>query len=204
MRGGLQLELHDEPLSRISADVALVGVFHDQRPLRGGAGLVDWRLCGWLSTLIREGQLTGEPGRWILVPSGGRLGAPRVLVGGLGDPSALGSADLRRFSSFAAERIAKLAAREAVFDLATTGQSLSQESAAASVVAGFGEALAVQGAELVLRCAVPDSEQVRWRVVLERAAAKHNFRNFSLRVGPEASTREPRFGTRTDTASLSR
>jgi len=204
VRGGLYLELCDEPLSRIAADVALVGVFHKQRPLRGGAGLVDWRLCGWLSTLIREGQLTGEPDSWMLVPSGGRLGAPRVLVGGLGDSAALGSAALRQFSATAAERIAKLAAREAVVDLAMTSQSLSQESAAASVVAGFGETLSALGAELVLRCAVSESEHVRWRVVLERAAAKHRFRDFSFEVGSDETPREPRTVRRADAASLGR
>lgn len=189
MRGVLQVELCREPLSRVAADVALVGVFRNQRPLRGGAGLVDWRLCGFLSSLIRAEQLTGEPDRWILVPSAGRLGVPRVLVGGLGEPAALGSADLRRFAAAAAQQIASLAARAAVLDLASTGQSLSQESAAASIVAGFGETLAARPAELVLHCTVPESELVRWQVVLERTVAKQNIRNLSLRVGPEEPAR---------------
>jgi len=183
LTAALRLDVSEALLSRVDADVAVIGVFEDERPLRGGAGLVDWRLCGWLSTLVREGQLGGEPGHWILVPAGGRLRAPRLLVGGLGQSSALGSADLQRFALEAGERVAELRASRAVIDPASTGRSLSQESAALSVVAGFGEALSARGADLSLVCAVPPSESVRWRVVLEQAVAKLSFRGFSL-VGP--------------------
>ena len=112
------------------------------------------------------------------------------MVGGLGETSALGSADLRRFAALGAERIADLGARRAVVDLAGLGFSLAPESAAASVVAGFGEVLAERGVELVLRCAVPLSEQVRWQVVLERAVSKQSFRDLVVRVGAEPKPRK--------------
>jgi hypothetical protein len=66
------------------ADAIGVGIFADQRPLRGPAGLLDWRLCGRLSRLLRRGRLSGEYGEALLMPAVGRLPMPRVLLLGVG------------------------------------------------------------------------------------------------------------------------
>ncbi len=72
-------------------------VAEDERPLRGIAGYVDWRLCGKLSQVLLEGFFTGIPADWLLVPSNGRLVPDRIFVAGLGpvatmNPSSLGEA----------------------------------------------------------------------------------------------------------------
>jgi len=61
--------------------------FSDERPLRGAAGLADWRLCGRLSRLIKHGKITGRRGETLMLPPGRRLQFPRLLVFGLGDSS---------------------------------------------------------------------------------------------------------------------
>ncbi|HEY3355236.1 MAG TPA: M17 family peptidase N-terminal domain-containing protein [Polyangia bacterium] len=66
------------------ADAIAVGIFADQRPLRGPAGLLDWRLCGRLSRLIRQGRLGGEYGEALLLPAVGRLPMAKVLLLGVG------------------------------------------------------------------------------------------------------------------------
>ncbi len=66
------------------ADAIAVGIFCDQRPLRGPAGLLDWRLCGRLSQLLRLGRVSGEYGEAVLLPSSGRLPQPKVLLFGVG------------------------------------------------------------------------------------------------------------------------
>ena len=63
----------------------LLTLFSDERPLRGAAGLADWRLCGRLSRLLKQGRLTGRRGETLMLPPGRRLPFPRVLVFGLGD-----------------------------------------------------------------------------------------------------------------------
>jgi len=62
VRSTLGIEVEGEPLSRLAAEVAVAGFFRDQRPLRGGAGLADWRLCGWVSGLVGAARLAGEWG----------------------------------------------------------------------------------------------------------------------------------------------
>lgn len=57
--------------------------FEDERPLRGAAGLCDWRLCGRLSRLLAAGKLHGRFGEATLLP-GMRLAFPRVVLFGLG------------------------------------------------------------------------------------------------------------------------
>jgi hypothetical protein len=81
----LQIDITSKPLERLEADLAAVGVFSDERPLRGGVGRVDWRLCGYLSELIAAGHFNGRAGEALLVPSFGLLRVSRVLALGLGE-----------------------------------------------------------------------------------------------------------------------
>jgi cytosol aminopeptidase family protein len=60
-------------------------VFRDDRPLRGAAGLADWRLCGKLSRLIKSNKTTAEAGESILLPPGRRLKFGTIMWFGLGD-----------------------------------------------------------------------------------------------------------------------
>lgn len=65
----------------------LLTFFSDERPLRGAAGLADWRLCGRLSRLIKRGRLNGTPDEKLLLPPGRRLPFTRILLFGLGASS---------------------------------------------------------------------------------------------------------------------
>ena len=68
--------------------------FHeDERPLRGAAGLLDWRLCGRLSQLVRARKMEGTKGEIILLPTKGRASFERILMVGAG-PSATVDSDV--------------------------------------------------------------------------------------------------------------
>jgi hypothetical protein len=66
-------------------DTLLLPIFEDERPLRGAAGLADWRLCGRLSRLVKGNRATAEAGETLLLPPGRRLRFSRILWFGLGD-----------------------------------------------------------------------------------------------------------------------
>jgi len=70
-----------------SGDALALGFFSDERPLRGAAGLTDWRLCGRISRLIRQRRLSGKRGETLMLPCGRRLPFQRVILFGLGDSS---------------------------------------------------------------------------------------------------------------------
>ncbi len=59
----------------------------DRRPLRGVAGLVDWRLCGELSAALQAGTLQGQVGERLLMSTRQRIGASRLLLFGTGPAS---------------------------------------------------------------------------------------------------------------------
>ena len=66
-------------------DSLVLPVFKDDRPLRGAAGLADWRLCGRLSRLVKSNRATAEAGEALMLPPGRRLRFARILWFGLGD-----------------------------------------------------------------------------------------------------------------------
>ena len=71
-------------LDRLQADVLVLSLFEDDRPLRGTAGYCDWRLCGRVSGLIQENAFGCRRGEVLLTNTGSRIGAERILLFGLG------------------------------------------------------------------------------------------------------------------------
>jgi hypothetical protein len=65
-------------------DLLFVPIWTDVRPLRGAAGLLDWRMCGRLSSWLVGGELDGSTGEQMLFPSGNRLPWRLVLAVGAG------------------------------------------------------------------------------------------------------------------------
>jgi Cytosol aminopeptidase family, N-terminal domain len=66
-------------------DALLLPFFADERPLRGAAGLADWRLNGRLSRLLKARRASGAAGETVMMPPGRRLRFARVMLFGLGD-----------------------------------------------------------------------------------------------------------------------
>jgi hypothetical protein len=80
----LALELGRWDQVKNGCDLVL-SAFADERPLRGAAGLADWRMCGRLSSLLRHQRFSGAGGETLLIPPGRRLPFSRILVFGLGE-----------------------------------------------------------------------------------------------------------------------
>jgi cytosol aminopeptidase family protein len=74
-----------EALDQADAEALCLFVSEDERPLTGLAGLVDWRLSGRLSRLIRAGLVIGAAGEALLTPPGMRLAFKKLFVFGLGN-----------------------------------------------------------------------------------------------------------------------
>lgn len=66
-------------------DCLVLSVFKDERPLRGAAGLADWRLCGRLSRLVKASKVDAQARETMLLPAGRRLSFSKILWFGLGD-----------------------------------------------------------------------------------------------------------------------
>ncbi len=89
MSAGLILDVQSENPESIATEILVAPWCSDDRPPRGAAGRIDWRMCGFLSELITEGRISGEAGERMLLATGGRLRAPRALLVGLGERTAV-------------------------------------------------------------------------------------------------------------------
>ena len=72
-------------LDRERADCLVLTAFTDDRPLRGLAGRVDWRLNGRLSRLMCDEFIDGHLHETMLTPVGKRLPFKRLLFVGMGE-----------------------------------------------------------------------------------------------------------------------
>lgn len=126
-----------EPRQRV--DLAILACFADERPLRGLAALVDWRLAGALSRLLREGFCTGERAELVLLPGRSDLPTDRIVLVGLGPRADL---DLDAAQAAATEAVAmalRLQPRDVLFALPAGGDDRElSEALVTGVVVGLG------------------------------------------------------------------
>jgi hypothetical protein len=90
-------EVGFEALDSLPLDALCVFVAQDERPLKGLAGYVDWRMCGALSRVLKQGFFVGDRDDCLLLPSEGRIAMARVFAVGYGSaqkhtPESLGHA----------------------------------------------------------------------------------------------------------------
>jgi hypothetical protein len=71
-------------LDEAGTEVLVAGVFDDERPPHGLAGLVDYRLSGRVSALLERGFFTAAAGEVVLVPGKPKLPFDKLVLFGLG------------------------------------------------------------------------------------------------------------------------
>lgn len=81
----MKLGVSAERADRIETEVLALFFFQDERPLKGAAGLVDWKMNGALSSLIIKEISSGVSGESTLVLPGKRINSQKILLFGLGD-----------------------------------------------------------------------------------------------------------------------
>ena len=135
MNEAIDLALTARPLERTAGEVAVVGFFTDERPLRGGAARADWRLCGGLSRRIESGDLSGKSGEALLIACGRALFSPRLLLLGLGDRQAFDQLRVSDETASAMDRCLKLGLTRVV--LAPLGHFTGRHPSACRVVVSW-------------------------------------------------------------------
>ena len=80
----MDIILSIEDVDLQECELLVTGFFQDERPLKGTSGLIDWRLNGMLSHLLKERRMTGGWQETTLIPSYGRVIPPLILLLGLG------------------------------------------------------------------------------------------------------------------------
>ena len=73
-----------EALDALKCEAIVATFFSDDRPLSGVLGLIDWRMCGFLSRAIKRGIVTGADGETVLLPLRPRFAVDKLFLLGLG------------------------------------------------------------------------------------------------------------------------
>jgi len=101
----IQLKITSDPIDEVENHLSMVLAYADVRPLKGQAGMVDWRLNGALSELILKERFDGKRGEALLMPLHGRLPAKELMVLGLGDQREIQDQELPRFVSMILDKL---------------------------------------------------------------------------------------------------
>ena len=186
MSGALTIQIEARPLDQIEAELAVVGSFSDERPLRGATGRADWRLCGLVSDLLASEHLTGERGQVLLTPSQGRLRAERVLWLGLGARGRFRPASLRKISAEAMVRSAGLGIR----NLAMAPLGFSPEDFpghAEDLLSGVALGTRQSGQRIRLTLSLPPAQADRAFQALHSLGEIPETRDLALIITPPSS-----------------
>ena len=153
----LELSLFPGSVVEAPADTILVPVPEDERPLRGDAGLVDWRLCGLISAQLRSGYVSGQLGEAALLPGARPLSPSRLLLVGTGSaPARGGSRPILRAMRSAAGKLLMMRSPAAL--LALPG-AIDFADDAVSLLRGLVHGLAENQSDLGLHIILPDGAQ---------------------------------------------
>jgi hypothetical protein len=104
-------------LDLLGTEVLVACLAEDEKPPHGVAGLVDYRLAGRLSRLIREGFATGRSSEVLLLPGKPRLPFDKIVLFGVGARAAFDETAYRSVIEKMLSTLEGLRARTAVVEL---------------------------------------------------------------------------------------
>ena len=76
----MKVKIYTDSIDYLSTNLLVLPFFADTKPLKGSMGFVDWRLNGFLSSLIMKDKISGNFFEKILIPPFDRIPAERVLL----------------------------------------------------------------------------------------------------------------------------
>lgn len=164
----LELQLLPESVVHVPCDTLVIPVPADERPLRGEAGLVDWRVCGAISRQLADGFVAGRRSEAVLLPAPRPLRASRLLLMGLGPTgNGLEVRSLQRCFCTAAE---KLLAMKAELALLAPPEAVDLTLDAELLMRGCVQALSAERGPARLRVGMAETPSLA-RALHQAAAA---------------------------------
>jgi hypothetical protein len=117
------------------AEVIACAVWSDERPMRGLAGLLDWRLAGRVSRLAKEKFVKGDVGEVLCMQGKPRLPFDKVLLVGAGPRAAFDEAAYEKVIVALLRALEGLNVKRAVVELpGRAGDKIAPERAAELVL----------------------------------------------------------------------
>lgn len=115
-------------------EVLVAGLAIDERPPQGVAGLVDWRLGGRISRVLKSGFVEGALGEVLLVPGKPKLPFDKILLFGMGSLAEYDEPTFRAVLEKILKTLEGLRARSAVVELPGRHRDLVRAERAADIL----------------------------------------------------------------------
>lgn len=122
------------PLAGAAADALVVGVYAEERKLREPLARLDRALDGQVGETLDAEKFQAKPGQATHLPTGGRLGARRLVVVGLGKRAETTAEVIRRAAAAGLRRARECGARTVAIEV--LGDRLGPRQRAHAVVEG--------------------------------------------------------------------
>lgn len=197
----LRLASYPGAVIHAPGDTIVVPIPADERPLRGDAGWIDWRLDGRISIQLQAGFARGARDEVVLLPATRPLRSSRVLLVGLGPARRLEARDVLRAFCTAAEKLLAMRTRLAL--VALPG-ALDAHDVVELLVRGCVQALSATHRPASLRVVTPAASVPEGTLesALVATAAEAEARRVRLELehlppesgAAEARSRAPRSG----------
>ncbi len=142
--------LHLPSLDTSGCDVFACGLFEEDRPMRGLAATIDYRLAGRLSGFVRRNELTGVADEAFLFPPRPRLMAEKLVVFGWGKVAALDEAATERATRRMVSTLHGLGAKRVVLELPGRARGLCSPDLAAQLFFAAVESVGLEITFLVV------------------------------------------------------
>ncbi|MCE2390073.1 MAG: hypothetical protein J4G09_01150 [Proteobacteria bacterium] len=156
----LELSLFADEVTEVPSETVVVLVPTDERPLRGDAARIDWRLDGQLSELLRLGYASGESGEAVLVPADLPLYAYRVLMVGVGARRKLDIEEGRPLLRAMHSAVSRLISLRSSSGLIAACESVDYALDSVSLLRGLIDGLRLSPEDSVLRIRLPGAERI--------------------------------------------
>jgi hypothetical protein len=130
-----------ENLDALRSEAILTPFFSDERPLCGVLGLIDWRMCGFVSRMVMRGLISGTRGEHVLVPLKPRFTVDKLFLFGLGPEADFDEHVLRDTTERMLDVVARAQVRASAIVLPGRG---TQRVPAAEAMESFVRAVATR------------------------------------------------------------
>jgi hypothetical protein len=137
--------------------------FSDERPLRGALGLLDWRMCGFVSRMLASGKIEGSPLETILIPGRPKLSMDKLFLFGLGPLSAFDPPLLERGICHMLDVLARARVRSTA--LVLPGRNVGCIGAEGAMEAFFGLAMHREEHDEIVLLEPPDAQREMGAVI---------------------------------------
>lgn len=126
-------------LDQAATEVLVATLQEDERPPRGLAGLLDWRLAGRISRVMHQGFARGRFGEVLLLPAKPRLPFDKVVLFGIGMGADFEERAYRQLIERMLTTLAGLRARTAVVELPGRHNDLIDAPRAVDILLEYAE-----------------------------------------------------------------